>query len=211
MEEQPMQQGTPQQAQMPPAPPAPNRTARQRIAALSPAQRLWGGIAAALVSLCVCSAACSGALAAVNTPSSTTPQAATATRTPAPPTATVNAVKSYADNVAAHAGIISKDSDALSSACGAADAAGCRAAMQTFDDDSLAFLASLDTHPAPRCLKTADAYLRAGLHLYDQGATEAIQGIDQSDAALINAGSAKITAGTADVDKANAAIAASHC
>jgi hypothetical protein len=132
-----------------------------------------------------------------------------ATSTPKP-TATPDG-KAYANYVADQATTISHDFAGVQSGCGSQESAPCRAALVTLDTDVRAFRTGLDSHPAPVCLQLGDTYLRTGLRLYDQGATEAISGIDANDASLIVQGSTDMSSGTDYIQKALTAIQSAVC
>jgi len=176
--------------------------------------------AAALILVCMCGSIMTAAANAGASANATTmqqqqnQQQSSATHTPVKPTATANpnaSWKDYANMVSTNATTLGKDSDAMSTACSASDVPSCRAAVRTFDDDVQLFQADLDLHPAPACFKTVDTYLRTALHLYDQGATEVLQGIDQYKASMITKGDNDILTGTKSLNKATAAIQTAHC
>lgn len=197
-----------------------------RLSALTPGRRALMFVAAGLIGVCVlcCAATTMGAvvgnvsgLSVATQPASSAPRAtpvpkptATPKATPVP-TATVDRVAAYKAVVIANATKVSDSANGVHDACSAGDLIACRAALVTFDDAIHAFQADLDRTPAPACYKPADTSLRAGLKLYDKGATEAIDGIDQTDASLITQGTADINAGTPYIDAATAKLQAAHC
>lgn len=97
---------------------------------------------------------------------------------------------------------------AVSQDCGS-DLAACRQDLQKVISTINTYESALPV--APPCLTVADRDLRLGLELEKQGAQQAINGIDATDASQINAGTALLEQGTSKVSQAASEVTAASC
>jgi hypothetical protein len=184
---------------------------------------IGGGIGCgALLVLCMCAGMVSAIAALGSSPSTAqgvqtpgaTIQVQTPTTTPQP-TATLNPNAGAGDYVAVvtvDATLVVGDLTDVGTVCGNGDdLSGCRAALVTARDDGKSFLADLDAHPAPPCLKAADKPLRAALRDIVSAAQEIIDGIDTISTSKIQDGTALIKKATSEIDTATSELKKASC
>lgn len=190
---------------------------------------------AGLIAVCLVCALCGNLINANGGSTSATPDTSATSRpgntdggstnaqareqTPSPtrkpqPTATLNpnrGLDAYRTAVDTNGSILSGDLDIVGTDCQAGDVSACHDDLQALDTDIQAFQRDLKAHPAPPCLHDADTNLQKALGLYDQGAQQAIAGIEQNDAALIRQGTDTMSQGTTYLGLATAAIQKASC
>jgi hypothetical protein len=166
-----------------------------------------------------------GGIATIASPGANSPSGNTATSpapsksaaSPAPSKAatspTVNqqhqVVVAYS-TAASNTGPIVDSFTAIGKDCGS-DTAACRADLQSTISAITNYESALNKVQVPACLQQADRDLRLGMALIKQGAQQAINGIDASDASQINAGTALLDQGTRSITTATGEISSANC
>jgi len=139
-----------------------------------------------------------------------------APRSPAPP----KAAQTGPSLSAVYAGALQTDAQHLvaangarMSSCATKSLSGCRTALQQVSTSATALQKDLDAHPAPACMKTADATLRAAIGLYQQGAQLGIKGLDEGSSSeltqgktLLDQGTTRLMAGSAQLGQAGCSV-----
>lgn len=97
------------------------------------------------------------------------------------------------------------------SSCSGKDLGGCRTALQQVGSTANALQKDLDAHPAPACMKTADATLRSAIALYLQGVQVGTAGIDGGSATQLAQGKSLLDQGTARLMSASTQLGQSAC
>ena len=85
------------------------------------------------------------------------------------------------------------------------------ATVRKAHDDAATSLNILNQNPAPPCLKSADTQLRTALTDYENGSELVVQGINNSDASQITAGSQDYDQGTTAIGQATTDISQASC
>ena len=106
---------------------------------------------------------------------------------------------------------LAADTNAIGNDCGAADVQSCHDDALQFQLDIASFQSDLDAHPAPHCLAAADKDLRTGLSYYATAAGDVVDGIDQSDVALLDEGVRYMRAGNKQMAATTTAIHHAVC
>jgi hypothetical protein len=99
---------------------------------------------------------------------------------------------------------------AVGTDCGS-DIAACRADLQSIIKAITTYESGLNKVQVPACLQQADRDLRLGMALIKQGAQQAINGIDATDASQINAGTALLDQGTSSINTATSEVKSANC
>jgi len=95
--------------------------------------------------------------------------------------------------------------------CAGKSMSACRSALQDVGASAKALQRDLDAHPAPSCMKSADATLRTAISLYLQGVALGVLGIDQGSASQLAQGKGLLDQGTAQFHVASSQLGQSAC
>jgi hypothetical protein len=190
--------------QQPPTPPQrQNRFTPRNIAigcgALLVACIVISGVAAALGL---------GSNSAANTSATAT---AAATSTPAATRDPNAGWQDYVSVVTPDLDLLATDLGAIGTDCSKSDLTACDNAAKKLSNDAHTAQHDLDTHPAPLCLKAVDTQLRSIYSLLEKAGTEASNGIEQSDASLLQAATHDIQTATTQMQQATTALGSVTC
>lgn len=117
----------------------------------------------------------------------------------------------YANSLQVNAQHLVAANGARINSCASDDLAGCRSALQQVSTSATALQRDLDTHPAPACLKSADATLRSAIALYMQGAQLGTKGIDEGTSTELTQGRGLLDQGTTQLMAASSQLGQSVC
>ncbi len=117
----------------------------------------------------------------------------------------------YANSLQVDAQHLVAANGAGQTSCSGTDLAGCRAALQQVGAWATALQRDLEAHPAPDCMKSADATLRSAIDLSLQGAQLGTKGIDEGSTTELTQGNSLLGQGTTRLMAASPQLGQSSC